>query len=579
MLNRRSFIGGLSASLPLLALPGSLRAQGAARLHAMIIGINLYTGRGGDGRPIRALRGCQNDAADIERQVRRFQPATLVRLGWDAASAQERPVTRALFLGTWEQVLGAASSGDRLLLTFAGHGSRIPVLPGNPSGETDGMDETLVLTGYDASQGRGAEHIIDDELDVLFRAANAKGVIVCFISDSCHSGTLTRSVDALASDKTYRFVPPGRDAPPVSSPGKPPPILPNLVFIAGAQEDETVPEIRDPATSQYRGALSLAVAQALAGEAVTDGAVTVRSLTTFVRRQVRHLAEGVQNTDIIFPTVVTEKGQGGIVDNTTQLFVLRGAPQPDATTASVKGPTTTPVSTPKVRLRILGRSAADAQRIVSALRNAVLPGPGEAEALVWDAERRLVLNNQGDRVAENVGESDLQSVVDCRLALDELIRQAANGLDVQVLIGGEETRASDAVHKPGDKLTIKVSGLADGDYLTVFNLSGRGIVEMIEPTPYHVSNPGRPDFKRPHFTTGRPVYSTEVSLGDVFVGEPFGADHVVAIAGAQPLRQLMAALPGAHKQHEIPAVMTALARERSTQPLKIGLRGIYTWRS
>jgi hypothetical protein len=577
MLNRRFFIGGMSASLPLLALPGSLRAQGAApRLHAMIVGINLYTGRGGDGRPIRALRGCQNDAADIETQVKRFQPATLVRLGWDAASAQERPVTRALFLSTWQQVLGAASSGDRLLLTFAGHGTRIPVLPGNPSGEVDGQDETLVLTGYDASQGRGAEHIIDDELDVLFRAANTKGVIVCFVSDSCHSGTLTRSVDALAGDKTYRFVPPGRDAPPVTPPGKPPPTLPNLVFIAGAQEDETVPEIRDPSTNQYRGALSLAVGRALAGGApLTDGAITVRGLTTFVLHQVRLLAEGVQNADIIFPTQRIERG----VDSNTPLFVVPVVKQPEDTKTPLKGPSTTPVSTPKVRLRIHGRSAADAQRIVGALRNAVLPGTGEAEALVWDAERRLVLNNQGHRVAENVGESDLQSVVDCRLALDNLILLAVNALDVKVLIDGQDTRASDAIHKPGDKLTIKVSGLADGDYVTVFNLTGRGIVEMVEPTPYHASNPRLADFKRPHFTTGRQSLSSEVSLGEVFVGEPFGADHVVAVAGAQPLRRLMAVLVAAHRKLDIPGVMTGLTAERNAQQLKIGLRGIYTWRT
>ena len=219
MLNRRTFLGGLSASLPLLAMPGSLCAQGAAaRLHAMIVGINTYTGRGGDGRPIRSLRGCQNDAADIWEQVRKYDPATLVRLGWDATAGRDRTVKRADFFRTWEETLAAARSGDRLLLTFAGHGSRVPVLPGNPSDEADGYDETLVLTEYDASQGRNGEHIIDDELAAMFQAASAKGVIVIFIADSCHSGTLTRSVDALAGDKTYRFVAPpplpsGRDAP------------------------------------------------------------------------------------------------------------------------------------------------------------------------------------------------------------------------------------------------------------------------------------------------------------------------------------------------------------------------------
>jgi hypothetical protein len=193
MLNRRSFLGGLSASLPLLAMPGSLSAQGRApRLHAMIVGINLYTGTDGLGRKVPDLKGAQNDAADIEQAVKRFKPATLVRLGWDGTAATDLAVTRADFLRTWEQTLAAAQSGDTLLLTYAGHGSRVQALPGNPSEEADGRDDTLVLTRWNANDGRHAEHIVDDELREMFEAAARKGVIVCFIADSCHSGTSIR---------------------------------------------------------------------------------------------------------------------------------------------------------------------------------------------------------------------------------------------------------------------------------------------------------------------------------------------------------------------------------------------------
>ena len=308
-----------------------------------------------------------------------------------------------------------------------------------------------------------------------------------------------------------------------------------------------MPEIVDPRTRLPRGALSIAVARALEGEAATDGVITTRSLASFVRRHVRLVAQGVQNTDIIWPTVVTDGG----VHRDTQLFVLPGKPPPVA-------PGVRPV-----RLGIHGRSAADAQRIINTLRNAALAGSGEAETLAWHAERRLVLNDQGHRIAENVGERDLQGVVDCRLALDRLIQMAANGLDVQVLIDGQDTPASDATRKPGDKLAVKVSGLENGNYLAVFNFAGNGLVEMLEPTPYHASDPQRADFKRPHFTTGTPVYSSERSLPDVQVGEPFGADHVIAVAGARPLSRLMAALVASHRQPEIPAVMAALASERA----------------
>jgi len=43
MLNRRLFVGGLSASVPLLWLPGAAGAQPRQpRLHAMVVGINEY---------------------------------------------------------------------------------------------------------------------------------------------------------------------------------------------------------------------------------------------------------------------------------------------------------------------------------------------------------------------------------------------------------------------------------------------------------------------------------------------------------------------------------------------------------
>jgi hypothetical protein len=348
-------------------------------------------------------------------------------------------------------------------------------------------------------------------------------------------------------------------------------MLPNLVFIAGSQEDETVPEIVDPRTRLPRGALSIAVARALEGAAATDGVITTRGLSAFVRRHVRLVAQGVQNADIIWPTLVTEGG----VNRDAPLFVLPGRPPLDATRPGIE------VAAPirPVRLRIHGRSAADAQRLVGTLRNAELAGSGDAETLAWHADRGLVLNDQGHRIAENIAERDLQGVVDCRAALDRLIQMAANGLDVQVLIDGRDTPASDATHKPRDKLAVKVSGLAGGDYLAVLNFAGNGLVEMLEPTPYHASDPHRADFKRPNFATGTPVFASERSLPDVHVGEPFGADHIIAIAGARPLTRLLPALVAAHRQPEIPAVMAALASEREAQPLKIGLRGIYTWRS
>jgi hypothetical protein len=314
--------------------------------------------------------------------------------------------------------------------------------------------------------------------------------------------------------------------------------------------------------------------RALEGEAAADGIITSRSLAAFVRRQIRLLAQGVQNAhEIIWPTPVTDVTG---VTRELQLFVLPSSlPPPGAGT-------TPPLPVRPVRLRIVGRSAAEAERLIRTLRNAELAGSGDAETLGWDAGRRLVLNDQGHRIADEVGEGDLQHVIDCRLALDRVIEMAANGLDVQVLLGGQggfDTPASNATLKPGDRVTIKIAGLAGTAYLVVFNLTGKGEVQVLDPTPYRESNPTVADFRGPRFNTGQSSFGGEHTLPAIRVGEPFGADHAIAVAGARPLTRLMPALVAAHNRQDLQAVMAALASERAAQPLKLGLRGVFTWRT
>ncbi|MEV6635876.1 caspase family protein [Actinoplanes sp. NPDC051470] len=126
--------------------------------------------------PIRVpeLKGCVNDANDMRQLAveRGFAPAVLVD---GQATAQ------AVVAG-----IGAAAdelrAGDFFFLTYSGHGSQMP----DPTGEEpDGQDETLVL--YD-------RQLLDDELSAVW-ARFRPGVRVLFLSDSCHSGTVARSVD------------------------------------------------------------------------------------------------------------------------------------------------------------------------------------------------------------------------------------------------------------------------------------------------------------------------------------------------------------------------------------------------
>lgn len=582
MLSRRSFLGGLSASLPVIVLPGAVRAQARRpRLHAMVVGINTYAGRDAAGR-IRSLRGCLNDAEDIEQQVRRLQPASFCRLGWDPARREGSPVTRAAFLDTWREMTATAREGDRLLLTFSGHGFQVPVLPGNPSNEADGLDETLVLTGYDIGQPRtGAEHIIDDELDQLFRAAHAEGLIVVFVADCCHSGTAYRTPELRnVSYRTLRLGLRGTRATQVTQarPAVPPEAPPNLLFLGGSQDDELVPEIT--VDGRYRGALSVAVARALEGRAASDGVITAYGLARFVLGHVRDLSDAGQHPNVAWPSPTP-------ATPVSVLGVTRDTPLVVLGEATVPPPTETTPETGSVRLRILGLDAAEQQRIVASLRHATLAGEQDAPSLIWDAGRQLVLNDQAHRIAEGVDAGQLQHAVDRRRAVGRLVQlSAGSGLDVEIRLPGAAAstpQRPDAAHRPGTTFSLAINGVADGHYYAVFNLTGNGKVQILMPSPYRreADLPHRPDFASPEFKTGRRKDARPIVLhgGRVLEQGPFGAEHVVVVAGALPLGRLLPALVAAHESFAVAAVLAALEGELGTQPLQTGFRAIYSARA
>ncbi|GLY95335.1 caspase family protein [Actinoplanes sp. NBRC 103695] len=148
---------------------GAVRGRGRS-LH---VGLNVVDPAA---YPIRVpeLKGCVNDANDMRALAveRGFAPAVLVD-GQATAQAVVAGITAAA---------DDLRAGDFFFLTYSGHGSQMP----DPTGEEpDGQDETLVL--YD-------RQLLDDELSAAW-AGFRPGVRVLFLSDSCHSGTVARSVD------------------------------------------------------------------------------------------------------------------------------------------------------------------------------------------------------------------------------------------------------------------------------------------------------------------------------------------------------------------------------------------------
>ncbi len=126
-----------------------------------------YNGWSGD------LAGCENDARDMRAiaEGRGFEATMLLSPEgvYDAVVGEIRRAAQEL------------KAGDLFFLTYSGHGGQVP---DKNSDELDTMDETWVL--YD-------RQLVDDELYTCW-GAFAAGVRILVLSDSCHSGSVTRNM-------------------------------------------------------------------------------------------------------------------------------------------------------------------------------------------------------------------------------------------------------------------------------------------------------------------------------------------------------------------------------------------------
>src|SRR5215218_8776255 len=146
------------------------RAAAKPRGMSLHLGLNAvspsaYGGWTGD------LNACEFDANDM---------AAIAKLrGMKSTVLLTKQATRAKALAALRAAAKALKSGDLFFLTYSGHGGQVPDVTGE---EDDKKDETWCL--YDGQ-------VIDDELYVEF-SRFAEGVRVLVLSDSCHSGTVTR---------------------------------------------------------------------------------------------------------------------------------------------------------------------------------------------------------------------------------------------------------------------------------------------------------------------------------------------------------------------------------------------------
>jgi hypothetical protein len=148
-------------------------STGKAKALSLHIGLNAvspaaYGGWSGD------LAACEFDAKDMA--------AIATSRGMKATLLLTKKGTRANLLAAMRKAAKQLKAGDLFFLTYSGHGGQVPDVTGE---EPDKKDETWCL--YDGQ-------LIDDELYFELSRFTA-GARILVLSDSCHSGTVTRAAE------------------------------------------------------------------------------------------------------------------------------------------------------------------------------------------------------------------------------------------------------------------------------------------------------------------------------------------------------------------------------------------------
>ncbi|MCY4319257.1 MAG: trypsin-like serine protease [Alphaproteobacteria bacterium] len=181
-----------SAPPQIAAKPPAPSKPAARGDRALLVGINRYA----DDR-FKDLRGAVRDARNMQGLLTRHLGFTAeeVRLLTDADATKA-----GILKGVREWLQAGTGPGDRALLYFAGHGYYREDEDGD---EADGYDEALVphdarLVSNTGRPMKVANLLLDDEIGALL--AGLEGRRVQVVVDSCHAGTMTRSLKLPSAD-------------------------------------------------------------------------------------------------------------------------------------------------------------------------------------------------------------------------------------------------------------------------------------------------------------------------------------------------------------------------------------------
>ena len=486
--------GALWFMLATLATRGEaapvLSSASGGKVRAVVIGINAYATE-------PTLKGAEADAADLAEALRQGG-ATILS---DKDASFIKGPSRSAVVAVMTRLIEDSRPGDLAVITYSGHGARVPEydFPGWKGLEAGGMNEEFVLGDYAPVGPKAGEVIVNKEMKAWLHRLDSKGVDVLFIADTCFGGGAVRGLDPRSDDLVLRGDPKSLPRP---AAGQFSPIritpeelhaeitdMPHVTFLAGADQLHQVPEVQIPGQPGTRGALSYAIAQALRGKIVDQGAVTRDALFDASLQIVSQYTNDRQAVD------PEPRSNAPAIRGRTVFRLSEVAPAAPALVDT------------RLRLAFLNGSG---ERVLAHREGApdfVVTAPNDAD-LVWDLADGDVTSH-GDVLRRAAVAEELPDILQRMSAVAAVEKLSESRLlKVQLDQGGR-------LYRTGDRPGLQVLDAGDRD-LVVFNIASNGLVQML--------SPGRNE--QAFVAEPRWSYAPRVTA-------PFGADQVVAVQGRQ----------------------------------------------
>ena len=438
---------GLALAASLVAILAAAPAMAADKLYGLVVGIDDYIGTVND------LSGAVNDAEGIAASLQAVHADKIIKLINGAA-------TKSTIQHAWYDLVHTAEPGDTIVFSYAGHGGQEPEPPGWQ--EPNGKSDNFLLANYEPSGQGSIERIVDWEMYQWLKAADDKGVQVVLVADSCHSGTMFRSVgSATIRYRKGKFADPDLasdllELPPPELATQQEADFKHVTFIAATQDNMLTPELE--IEGKPHGALSWAFAKAVSGAADTDhdGHLSQQELLGYLVPTVQTAAENQQ-----IPNIVPLRPD---VKPIMRAFV------PSNGAAPAKEAVAAATGDDVVHLLVRGGVPAGLPEVAG-----IALTEDEATAdLIWDRSKHTLDSRVGGRVAEGLKDGDMPAILSKASALAFIKARTSDNPVALSLASGNQT------YKRGESVDIAMTGVRL-PYLTLFNLPPNGRVEFFWP--------------------------------------------------------------------------------------------------